>query len=129
MSPWFDRLLQRDKVEDELIEDARAVHEVLSTADAILLRKIAEILFPRPMQHEENGVRFLEDRSIDMNLDAVLTDIEDGYTDERVQKTIRDAVTSLIEVRRLMQVNADVPPDVERIFFTGIGPKERDDIS
>lgn len=73
------------------------------TSDQEKLEKVIEILFPPLELREEGDVKFHIDYSADSNLDAALTDLEDGHNDAIVQKTIRGVANRLVEVRRILE--------------------------
>jgi hypothetical protein len=68
------------------------------------LDQIRDILFP-PASHSMNeaGQKYMIDYSADMNLDAALTDLEEGHNDEVSQKTIRQISDRLYQVRRILR--------------------------
>jgi len=71
--------------------------------DSELLALIARLLFPTMEPNRTpDGTRFLIDRSVDSNLEAVLADVRAGHTDLRTQSTIGDVLERLTMVRASM---------------------------
>jgi len=70
----------------------------------VKLDQIRDILFPPCDQHiDKDGRKFQVDYSADMNLDAALTDLEEGYNDEATRKTIKKVANRIYEVRNVLQ--------------------------
>ena len=73
------------------------------------LEIIEEILFPRNEIKEEvsedgTSLKYRVDYSSDMNLDAVLIDLQQGINDRAVQNTIKEIIDRLIKVRNVLEV-------------------------
>lgn len=68
------------------------------------IQQVVELLFPNFTTEEmPDGTIFQIDRSIDSNLDAALTDLQDGKNDFAVQKTISGVLNRLITARKILQ--------------------------
>lgn len=79
--------------------------------------KIIEILFPPLHTHvDKEGNKFHIDYSADINLDAALTDLEEGYNDEASRKTIKNISNRLFEIRKLIEVNRVLDSDAKYIL-------------
>ena len=73
------------------------------------LAQIENILFPPSAHHtDKDGRKFLVDYSADMNLDAALVDLEDGYNDEACRNTIKKISERLYEIRKLLNVYQEI---------------------
>jgi len=60
-----------------------------------LLREISDLLFP-PFRNEElKGEKYAIDSSVDTNIEAVLTDLQDGYIFERYSRSYTGPVSFL----------------------------------
>jgi hypothetical protein len=113
MSLWFQKTLKEEAKENE----------------AATLAKIRAILFPpRSLIPSTDGEMALVDHSIDLNLDAALTDLMEGYNDEVSQNTIRRAVFKLIEVRNILGDQEEIPEHVKHVVLGGIPGIDTDDI-
>ncbi len=86
----------------------------------VQLDKIRDLLFPkldlRESVQEGQVVKYHVDHSVDMNLDAALTDLQDGHNDEVTQKTISRVVDRLNEVRRLLEATYELDKDAQYIL-------------
>lgn len=81
------------------------------------IEKIIEILFPPLHTHvDKEGNKFHIDYSADINLDAALTDLEEGYNDEASRKTIKNISNRLFEIRKLIEVNRVLDRDAKYIL-------------
>jgi hypothetical protein len=65
-------------------------------SDYNLLRKY---LFPQLIVNERNGTKFHIDYSVDANLEAVLSDIEDGQIDEATMASLKYALEQIQKTR------------------------------
>ena len=86
-----------------------------------MLEDIKNKLFPSLELHEEmqaDGtiVKFHVDYSLDSNLDAVLMDLEDGHNDEATHKTVRNVISKLIEIRKILEVYPSINEDAKYII-------------
>lgn len=69
------------------------------------LQEIRDILFPPYVKRVDgSGTVYNLDFSVDMNLEAVVSDIEDGYNDRASLNTLRNINDKLIRVRELLDV-------------------------
>jgi len=78
------------------------------------LDKIRDILFPKYLTKlSEDGTKYHVDASIDTNIDAVLTDLEEGYTDEICHTTLRAILDSLHQVRTILGIENTIDKDAK----------------
>jgi hypothetical protein len=89
------------------------------------LEKLSNILFP-PFEKQtlKNGDKILIDYSIDSNLDAALSDLEDGNNDPASRKTIKLCVDRLIEARKILETYGEFDKDVKYIVVDDLSRKE-----
>jgi hypothetical protein len=86
----------------------------------IKLEQIKNILFP-PMElleepdPEGNMIKFHVDYSADSNLEAALSDLQDGHNDSQTQQTINTITNKLFEVRKIMEAYANLNEDAKYI--------------
>lgn len=105
----------------------------IETTESKLIEEIKNILFP-PLQTEtqldESGetIKYQVDSSVDMNLDAVLIDLQEGYNDGPCHETLRKIVEKLIKVRKLLNVDYNFDKDAKYIIMSS-GEKEKDIIA
>lgn len=90
------------------------------------LQQIKDILFP-PLekQTDKNGDMFFVDSTCDMNLEAVITDLRDGYNDEVANGTLVDVLKRLIEVRKILNVLSEFDPEAKYIIVDNYDPERR----
>lgn len=85
------------------------------------LDQIKEILFPPCKLNEEldkdgSIYKWQIDYSVDMNLDAALTDLEEGVNDPAVHNTIRDISKRLYSVRQILDAYMELHPEAKYIM-------------
>jgi len=85
------------------------------------LAQIKEILFPpsklnEDMDKDGSIYKWQVDYSVDMNLDAALTDLEEGVNDQAVHNTIRDISKRLYSVRKLLDAYMELDPEAKYIM-------------
>lgn len=85
------------------------------------LDQIKDILFPPSKLNEEMDkdgsiFKWQVDYSADMNLDAALTDLEEGINDPAVHNTIRDISKRLSSVRQLLDAYMELHPEARYIM-------------
>lgn len=85
------------------------------------LEQIKDILFPPSKLNEEMDkdgslFKWQIDYSADMNLDAALTDLEEGINDPAVHNTIRDISKRLSSVRQLLDAYMELHPEARYIM-------------
>ena len=73
-----------------------------------VLQEVADKLFPVPEEVEKDGLTIVVDRSVDSNLWAALTDLEEGTNDKVTRDTIRACARQLDEVRALLNSNHEI---------------------
>ena len=90
-----------------------------STSDK-KLDDIKKILFPPTRVHEtvEGGekVRFMIDYSIDNNLYAALSDLQEGHNDQACQNTINKCIDALIKVRDILEASMELDKESKYIM-------------
>ena len=93
------------------------------------LDHLREILFP-PFKKETlpNGDKILIDYSIDSNLGAALSDLEEGNNDEVSRKTISRAIDRLIDCRRILEAYGEMDVDAKYVIVDDFGDKNAEDI-
>ena len=73
------------------------------------LDAIRDILFPPCEYHvDKSGTKFQVDFSADLNLDAALSDLEDGHNDASCQSTIKKVSNRIYEVRKILQAHQEL---------------------
>jgi hypothetical protein len=73
------------------------------TKSDVLLKEISDLLFP-PFHNEElNGEKYAIDSSVDTNIDAVLTDLKDGYLDQVCIESLQTIFEKLNKTRELLK--------------------------
>jgi hypothetical protein len=76
------------------------------------LDDIKRILFPPLVNKvdEENGetITYVVDYAVDTNLEAALTDLEDGINDDQVRDTIKVVLSKLVSVRATFGLNRNI---------------------
>lgn len=90
-----------------------------NTSENEKLNSIKNILFP--LLENQVGldpntgkdIKFCIDYSVDTNLDAILMDFQEGYTDESVQKTLKSVIEKLHQVRKILDAHSRMDKDVQ----------------
>jgi len=81
------------------------------------LKKIISLLFPPLAVHiTPNGLKYHIDYSADSNLDAALTDLEEGVNDAATQKTIRDVSDRLAKIRQILEAYREIDDEAKYIM-------------
>jgi hypothetical protein len=85
------------------------------------LEQIKNILFPPSKLNEEMDkdgsiFKWQVDYSVDMNLDAALTDLEEGVNDPAVHNTIKDISKRLYSVRHILDAYMELDPEAKYIM-------------
>ncbi len=85
------------------------------------LEQIREILFPTSKLNEEldkdgSIFKWQVDYSADMNLDAALTDLEEGINDPAVHNTIRDISKRIYSIREILDAYMELHPEAKYIM-------------
>ncbi len=102
-----------------------------STESDKAIEKIREVLFPKSRvritkDNEGNQVKYQLDYSIDTNLDVVLSDLQTGYNDENVHRTLSSMIDRLTEVRKILEVRDVAYPDTDYIVVENAPDKISD---
>jgi hypothetical protein len=93
------------------------------------LEKIIDILFPPLKSHvDKDGNKFQIDYSVDMNLDAALTDLEEGYNDETCRSTIKKVSNRLFEVRKIINVYRSLDSDTKYLLVDDMNNDDLENI-
>lgn len=87
------------------------------------VEQIREILFPKLElceQTDESGtkIKFHVDYSADSNLDAVLMDMQEGYCDAPMMKTMNNVIARLNQVRKILEAYAEIDTDAKYILVS-----------
>jgi hypothetical protein len=91
------------------------------------LEQITNILFPPCGRERLNSGDLVQiDYSVDTNLDAVLTDLQDGHNDKVSQKTISRCIERLIEVRKVLEAYGELDPEAKYVIVDDLSRKEED---
>lgn len=94
------------------------------------IEKIIEILFPPLHTHiDKEGNKFHVDYSADINLDAALTDLEEGYNDDASRKTIKNISNRLFEIRKLVEVYRSLDTDAKYVLVDDLDDTRLENIS
>lgn len=89
------------------------------TSAEIQLQKITNILFPTPVTEvDKDGNKFMVDSSADINLEAALCDLQEGYNDKTAQKTIKSVADRLYEVRQMLEIEATLDTDSKYVIVS-----------
>ena len=90
------------------------------------LEEIRNILFPVPETETKfdgkKEIKYFIDRSVDMNLDAALIDLQEGNNDKICHDTINSVIKSLIQVRQILNAYSELDSDSQYVIVDN--PKE-----
>lgn len=90
------------------------------------LEQIKGILFPPLEQHKDmNGDLMYVDATVDMNLHAIITDLEDGYNDKATRETLVDILKRVEKVRKILAVLSEFDPEAKYIIVDSKGSAGR----
>jgi len=109
------------------------VKKLPETPSDVKVQRIIDLLFP-PMelhsQPDEHGdeIKFHIDSSIDANLDAVLSDLEDGNNDKACWETLNDSIKRLAKVRHILQAYNDFDPKAKYIIVENSSDTRKNDL-
>lgn len=106
--------------------------EFMNTAEK-QLDEIRKLLFPKSVQHtdvDEKGedVTYYIDYSADLNLEAALSDIQEGYSDSTVRNTILDVIDRLSKIRELLDEHLMFTKDVNYFVVENLRKDSVEDI-
>ena len=82
-----------------------------------LLREVVDLLFPKFEVREVEGEKYSIDSSVDTNIEAVLTDIQDGYVDEVCVTTLKACFEKIYKVRQLLKAFHEMDPSVQKYII------------
>lgn len=100
--------------------------EQQKTDSDVVLEKIKSIMFPQINTHtDKEGNKYHIDYSVDINLDSVLTDLEEGYNDEASQNTIRKVSQRLYEIRKLLNIQQELDEDAKYVLADDLSETEK----
>ena len=91
------------------------------------LEEIKNILFPPFKKETSEDITFLVDYSVDSNLQAAVSDLEEGHNDEIVQGTINKVIDRLVEVRKILKAYGEFDTDAKYIIVDDL-PTEKGEI-
>ena len=91
------------------------------------LEEIKNILFPPFAKQSKEDITILIDYSADSNLQAVITDLEEGHNDEIVQGTINKVIDRLVEVRKILKAYGEFDTDAQYIIVDDL-PTDKGEI-
>jgi len=90
-----------------------------STESDIKLQKVIDLLFPQfETRITESGSKYAIDSSIDSNIDAVVTDLKDGYLDSICINTLEACAQKLARVREILNPGQTLRPDIEKYILS-----------
>jgi hypothetical protein len=102
------------EIEAEVREKVASEQTDLRDQNAEQIRMITSILYPPILlQTDGEGRKYHLDYAADSNLQAVLSDVADGYTDQAVQATVVNVADRLYAVRKILKVENDMDPDAK----------------
>lgn len=97
--------------------------EVEDNTSSYELERIKSLLFPRLVTEvTEDGTEFIVDHSVDSNLYAALVDLQEGFCDEVVLKSIKDSIDVLSQIRKLLNVQQEISSNSSLYV---LGPPEK----
>lgn len=79
-----------------------------------LLKEVADLLFPKFEVREVDGEKYSVDSSVDTNIEAVMTDIQEGYVDEVCVTTLKACFEKIYKVRELLKAFHEMDPSVQK---------------
>ena len=82
-----------------------------------LLREVVDLLFPKFEVREVDGEKYSIDSSVDTNIEAVMTDIQEGYVDEICVTTLKACFEKIYKVRELLKAFHDMDPEVKKYII------------
>jgi hypothetical protein len=71
--------------------------------EAPVLRSIRDVMFPPLEIHNVDNIDVYIDYAIDSNLEAILSDLQDGVINEATKASVRHCIKSVSRVRNLLQ--------------------------
>lgn len=99
-----------------------SIKKKINTPAEQKIDEIKKILFPplklgEKYDEESNEtIKYHIDFSVDSNLDAILLDIQEGFTGSDMQKTLNDVIKRLNKVRSLIEAYAILDKDAKYII-------------
>lgn len=110
---------------DYMMKFLKVKKQLPKTSAELQLEKITAILFPTPITEvDKNGTKFMIDYSADINLEAAINDLEEGFNDETSQKTIKNIANRLYEVRKMLEIEAALDADAKYVLVSDDTLKE-----
>lgn len=88
------------------------------TRGDILIKQLSDLLFPPFRTEEIGGEKIAIDASVDTNIDAVLSDLKDGYLDETCINTVQAIFDRLYKARELMNAFHQIDAGVSKYIIT-----------
>lgn len=97
------------------------VKKKIETPSDFKLEEIKNILFP-PLELKEDyskegdTIKYHVDYSVDMNLDAVLIDLQEGHNDSVSHNTINNVINRLMKVREILEAYRELDENAKYII-------------
>jgi hypothetical protein len=92
-------------------------HEVADSD--VKLKQIIDLLFPQfETKVTDEGLKYAIDSSIDTNIDAVVTDLQDGYLDNTCINTLEACLQRIQKVREILNPRQIMNPDIEKYILS-----------
>jgi hypothetical protein len=101
-----------------------SVKKKIKTSSDEKIEQLIAILFPPMKLEEENGIKFHIDYSVDGNLDAVISDLEDGHNDKVAQDTLKDVANRLVKVRKMLEAYRELDKNAQYIIVDNMNKDE-----
>ena len=92
----------------------RKPKEPLTSADE-KLEQLKVLLFPEPQIEMEGDMEFYVDSSVDMNLESVIVDLQEGHNDASSQKTLKNVSDRLYKARKILQAYFKVDGNISYV--------------
>ena len=70
-----------------------------------MTQDLCDLLFPQPIETTDESGTYLIDKSVDLNLQSALVDLENGVNDEVVRSTLRKVISKLGDARDMLYAN------------------------
>ena len=88
--------------------------EPLTTAEE-KLEQLKILLFPEPQIEMEGDMEFYVDSSVDMNIESVIVDLQEGHNDVTCQKTLKNISDRLYKARKILQAYFEVDENISYV--------------
>jgi hypothetical protein len=101
-----------------------SVKKKIKTTSDEKIEQIISILFPPLKLEREGDIKYHIDYSVDGNLDAVISDLEDGHNDKVAQDTLKDVANRLVKVRKMLEAYRELDKDAKYIIVDNMNKDE-----